>query len=90
MQGGLSLGEQPCLCCDRAPFKEFLLVDISFALGLYLLGEGKELKKVKRCPPYHIKKGVMKDSRNGVLALAHFSLAGVDEQGTHGQQQNGD
>lgn len=57
--------EHPCLCCDRALFKEVVLADVSsFFPGLYLLGEGKELKKVKRCPPSHTKNGVMKDSPN--------------------------
>lgn len=90
VQRGLSLGEQPCLCCDQALFKEFLLVDITFSPGPYLLGEGKELKKVKRCPPYHTKKGIMEDSLNRVSARAHSSLAAVDEQGTCGQQASGD
>lgn len=86
MQRGLSLREQPYLCCDQALFKEFLLVDISFFPCLYLLGEGKDLKKLNDVPPIIPERGIMKDSLNGVSALAHSSLAGVDEQGPVGSR----
>ena len=86
---GLKLESGPASAVIGLFSKSFCWLTL-FSPSLYLLGEGKELKKIKRCPPHHTKKGMMKDSLNGVSALAHSSLTGVDEQGTSGQQGNGD
>lgn len=68
--------------------KEFLLVYVPFSPSLILLGEGQELKKIKRCPPLSYQKGDYE--RYGLSALAYSSFAEVDDQVTCVQQENGD